>query len=122
VSSLVLSSGKLFLNVDETIAEKMLHTDNIPKDPFVYRVLDPIIGKRSIITASGDFWKILRKLFNPGFSPSYLQTLLPKIVEEAMEFVNILESAAQEKGGQVLEMGPLLAVAPCSKFVSDGRI
>jgi len=98
------------LFVDDAIADKMLRTDNIPKHLHTYAFLKPIIGKTSIVTVSGDYWKKIRKMFNPAFATSHLETLVPGIIEEVMVFVDILESAA--KGGSVLELGSLLPVDP----------
>ena len=96
------------LIVDDAIADKMLRMDNIPKHLHTYAFLKPIIGKMSIVTVSGDYWKKVRRMFNPAFATSHLETLVPGMIEEVMVFVDILENAA--KGGSVLELGSLLPV------------
>lgn len=111
--SLCVVYGHLFLHIpliaDDAIAEKILHTDNLPKDVRLYGILHPIIGTTSIISVSGAYWKKLRKMFNPAFATTHLQTLLPAMVEEMTVFVDILDRAGHRD--DVLEMGPLLAVA-----------
>lgn len=94
--------------VDDVVAEKMLHADNIPKHLHTYAFLDPIIGKTSLVTVSGDYWKKVRKMFNPAFATSHLETLVPGIIEEVMVFVDKLDNAATS--GKVLELGSLLPV------------
>ena len=112
------------LILDDAIAEKILHTDNIPKHLHTYEFLKPIIGTTSIITVTGDYWKRVRKTFNPAFSTSHLETLVPGIIEEVMVFVDILEKGA--KTGEILKLGLLLPVGSPAPFVyfefADSRI
>jgi cytochrome P450 len=89
--------------------EKILHLDNLPKYLPAYEVVVPVIGPTSIITVSGDYWKKIRKMFNPAFANSHLETLVPGIVEESMVFLEILDKAAQN--GEVLKFGHRLAVS-----------
>jgi cytochrome P450 len=96
--------------VDDEIAEKMMHTDNIPKHMHTLKFLDPIIGKTSLITVSGDYWKKVRKMFNPAFSTSHLESLVPGMIEEILVFVDLLEGAA--KSDETLLLGILLPVYP----------
>jgi len=98
------------LIVDDAIADKMLRMDNIPKHLHTYAFLKPIIGKMSIVTVSGDYWKKVRMMFNPAFATSHLETLIPGMIEEVMVFIDILENAA--KAGSVVELGSLLPVDP----------
>ena len=61
------------LIVDDAIADKMLRMDNIPKHLHTYAFLKPIIGKMSIVTVSGDYWKKVRRMFLPPviWKPSF---------------------------------------------------
>jgi hypothetical protein len=68
----------------------------------------PILGKTSLVTVTGDYWRKVRKMFNPAFSVSHLETLIPGIIEESMVFVNILEEGA--KSGKTLLLGERLPV------------
>lgn len=96
--------------VDDLVAEKILHTDNLPKHLFTYDFMLPILGKTSLVTVYGDYWRKVRKMFNPAFSVSHLETLIPGIIEESMVFINILEGAA--KSGETLLLGDRLPVIP----------
>jgi sterigmatocystin biosynthesis cytochrome P450 monooxygenase len=96
------------LMVDDLVAEKILHTDNLPKHLLTYDFMLPILGKTSLVTVHGDYWRKVRKMFNPAFSVSHLETLIPGIIEESMVFIDILESAA--KSGETLLLGNRLPV------------
>ena len=67
-----------------------------------------IIGPTSIIIVHGDYWKKLRKMFNLAFAYSHLETLVPKIIEESLVFVDILNKAAQM--GEILPFGQHIPV------------
>ncbi|GJP97931.1 cytochrome P450 [Aspergillus niger] len=57
--------------------------------------LEPLLGPYSIITQEGEHWKSLRKRFNPGFAPQHLVTLLPCILDKAIQFTDILDAYAR---------------------------
>lgn len=102
-------SSRNVLTIDDAIAEKIVHTDNLPKHKETYDILLPILGKTSVITVpTDDYWRKIRKMFNPGFAISHLETLVPGIVEESMVFVKILEKAAQS--ASIVELGDTLQV------------
>jgi cytochrome P450 len=70
----------------------------------------PILGKTSLVTVYGDYWKKVRKMFNPAFAVSHLETLVPGIIEESMDFVDILDKYA--KSGEEIKLGQRLPVIP----------
>ena len=94
--------------LDEAIADKVQRIDNLPKAREAYFKLKPVLGANSILTLEGDHWHRLRKMFNPAFSQSHLETLVPEIVEETLVFVKVLDEAA--KRGTVLLMLEALTV------------
>ncbi|KAF2455737.1 cytochrome P450 52A11 [Lineolata rhizophorae] len=57
--------------------------------------LQPIVGRESILIQDGEEWKSLRKIFNPGFAPQHLISLLPRICEKTIPFVNRLDELAR---------------------------
>jgi cytochrome P450 len=79
----------------------------------------PILGKTSLVTVDGDYWRKVRKMFNPAFSVSHLETLIPGILEESMVFVSILEEGA--KTGQTLLLGDRLPVISPLKIANSRR-
>ena len=91
------------------MAEKILHFDNLPKDVDAFKCLLSIIGPTSIVTAQGDHWRKLRKMFNPAFSSSQLESLVPGIIQESLVFVGILNKAAES--GHVLTFGDRIPVS-----------
>jgi cytochrome P450 len=66
----------------------------------------PLIGKTSLLTAKGDYWRKVRKMFSPAFATSNLETLIPGIVEEAVVFLDVLDESA--KKDKVLRLGECL--------------
>lgn len=59
---------------------------NLPK-PAMYRtMLDPIMGGPNILTTNGKEWKYWRKIFNPGFAPSYLLEQVPSVIDSVEIF------------------------------------
>jgi len=72
----------------------------------------PILGKTSLVTVYGDYWKKVRKMFNPAFAVSHLETLIPGIIEESMDFVDILDTYATS--GEEIKLGQRLPVSQFS--------
>jgi cytochrome P450 len=91
------------LMIDDTVAEKILHSDNLPKHLLTYDFMLPILGKTSLVTAKGDYWRKVRKMFSPAFATSHLETLVPGIIEESLVFIKVLNDAADSL--QVLKLG-----------------
>jgi cytochrome P450 len=104
--SMVCKLYSIMLITDDEVAEKILHTDNLPKHLPTYDFMLPIIGKTSLVTVSGDYWRKVRKMFSPAFATSHLETLVPGMVEEALVFVDVLKEAA--KKNKVLRLGERL--------------
>jgi len=94
------------LIADDEVAEKILHTDNLPKHLPTYDFMVPIIGKTSLVTVTGDYWRKIRKMFSPAFAASHLETLVPGMVEEALVFMDVLTEAAEKS--KVLRLGERL--------------
>jgi cytochrome P450 len=98
--------------VDEKAAEQILQIDNLPKTKLA---VQHIIGKTSLVSIGGDNWKKLRKMFNPAFAPSHIETFIPVIVEESLIFIEKLNRVADT--GQVVKMNTLTMVCtPPSKY------
>lgn len=49
-------------------------------------------------------------MFNPAFAVSHLETLVPGIIEESMDFVDILDKYANS--GEEIKLGQRLPVIP----------
>ena len=96
--------GSLIL--DDLAADKILR--DLPKHLPTYEFMLPILGKTSLVTVYGEYWRKVRKMFNPAFATSHLETLIPGIIEESVQFNRVLESAA--RSGETLELGIRLPV------------
>ena len=71
---------------DPGVAHQMTQAKALPKHPINGRVLGPLTGHRSIITAEGGEWKFIRTIINPAFSTQYLYTILPVVLKHAGVF------------------------------------
>jgi cytochrome P450 len=96
------------LIADDIADEKILQTDNLPKSRPAYRALRSVIGKNSMVSIDGEHWKRLRKMFNPAFAPSHIETLIPAIVEECEVFIRRLNEIAD--AGKIVHMNQLTTV------------
>ncbi|KAG8161305.1 hypothetical protein KVR01_009569 [Diaporthe batatas] len=65
-----------------------------PKSPTLGDIWH-LTGKNSILTSEGDHWKAQRRLFNPGFAPQHLLTLLPVILDKTRLFLDHLDRFSQ---------------------------
>jgi cytochrome P450 len=61
-----------------------------------------------MVAISGDHWRRVRKMFNPAFAPSHLDTLIPAIVEESVVFVEKLREVADT--GNIVRMNDMTTV------------
>lgn len=75
---------------------------SVTKSPTVQGGLRRLIGKYSILSTEGEAWKSTRKIFNPGFAPQHLYSLLPTILDKTEIFIQRLEGIA--KSGNAVEM------------------
>ncbi len=66
----------------------------LPKTTEIFKPFAYLTGKKSIITAQGEEWKMLRKRFNPGFAPQNLLKLLPLILDKVVQFTDRMDSYA----------------------------
>lgn len=48
-----------------------------------------------MITLEGEHWQKLRKMFNPAFAQGHLDKLVPGVVDETLNFVEILNEATK---------------------------
>jgi len=72
--------------------EHLLH-----KLPNLRNFVRPIDDGLGMLTMEGAEWKKWRGVFNPGFSPAHMMTLVPAIVKETEAFCENLEKHVQKK-------------------------
>jgi cytochrome P450 len=73
-----------------------------------------------MIYTEGAMWKRARTLFNPGFAIGHLMTLVPGIVEDGLNFRQVLSKHADS--GEILQIEPvarLLAIDVMGRIVLD---
>jgi cytochrome P450 len=95
--------------LDEKAAEQILQIDNLPKSKPAYDDLKYVIGKNSLVVIEGERWKRLRKMFNPAFAPSHIETFIPVILDESLLFIDILNKVADT--GEIVKMNDLTTVS-----------
>ncbi|KAG0650707.1 Aflatoxin biosynthesis N [Hyphodiscus hymeniophilus] len=57
-----------------------------------------VLGERGIVSQEGAKWKVLRTMFNPGFSQANLFSMVPMIVDETNIFMSRLSKSAKADG------------------------
>lgn len=82
--------------LDPEVANIITTRKNLPKDPDLMKLLGPALGPESLIVHHGQRWKSLRMMFNPGFAPTHLMTLVPMIVDTTVTFYNVLRGHAEK--------------------------
>ena len=75
--------------------EQILVFDDLPKPKEMHKPFKSIVGVTSLLSIEGKYWKKMRKMFNPAFAPSHLETLIPVMVDEAGVFVEKLSKVAR---------------------------
>lgn len=87
------SSIILLVVADPDVAREVSES-GIPKHPSLIDTIEPLAGKRNILTTEGQLWKKWRSVFNPGFSIQQVVSQVPVIVDCAQAFVNLLDQHA----------------------------
>ena len=88
-------SNPLMMVHDPDVAAQITQAKSLPKHPVNAKVLGPMVGERSVVTAEGPDWKMLRSILNPGFSAQYLSTLIPLIVRHGTVFESRISKYAE---------------------------
>mmetsp|Transcript_34164 Transcript_34164/g.72789 ORF Transcript_34164/g.72789 Transcript_34164/m.72789 type:complete len:490 (-) Transcript_34164:55-1524(-) len=80
--------GRFIVVGDAEVARQVLSQNNkFPKSP-TYRVMLPLIGRKSMVAAEGSEWASQRKLYNPGFSPDFLRGVVDTIIQKCNRFID----------------------------------
>lgn len=84
-------SGRLIVVLDPALVKQLLVRKHVPKDHTLqeYR---PIVGKYSMLLSNGPIWSKYRRVFNPGFSPPFLKTMIiPVMASKLIRFLKAIE-------------------------------
>ncbi|KAF1924351.1 cytochrome P450 52A12 [Didymella exigua CBS 183.55] len=90
----------ILLVTSHEVAEQLTRTTKshpygTRKSPTIQSQYSALIGKKSILTEEGESWKALRKLFNAGFAPQHIVTLLPVLIDKTNIFIENLDAIAR---------------------------
>ncbi|KAK5546428.1 hypothetical protein LTR23_003533 [Exophiala sp. CCFEE 6169] len=81
---------------DPELASKYITTgQSLRKSHLTTNYLTKLLGRDNMVGLEGQQWKVLRSIFNPGFSASHLISLVPLIVDSTLVFLDILREKAQ---------------------------
>ncbi|KAK5459567.1 hypothetical protein LTS15_003696 [Exophiala xenobiotica] len=81
---------------DPELASKYITTgQSLRKSHLTTNYLTKLLGRDNMVGLDGQQWKVLRSIFNPGFSASHLISLVPLIVDSTLVFLDILREKAQ---------------------------
>ena len=84
----------LMVCVDPGTAQQVTVQTSLPKHHSIEEVIWPIAGHKSLISLQGQEHKKWRSIFNPGFSPAHLMTMVDGIVDDCLVFMDILSKHA----------------------------
>lgn len=74
------------------LANQMAQKINLPKESEVMQKwTGPILGNNSMVTANGHAWQVARKSFTPSFQPRKVLAHVPGIVDEVVDFCDVLQ-------------------------------
>lgn len=91
------SSMPIMIISSPVMARQLLHQMPVKSDYLVQYMHSHITGGPELFTMEGLMWKYWRSTFAHGFSSSHIMTVIPELIEEALEFRDILHEKA-EKG------------------------
>src|SRR5438477_8935452 len=69
IDSWPMVPDKTMVIADPNVAAQVTQTRSLDKHPALAASIKHIVGTESMILTSGDKWKWMRSIFNPGFSP-----------------------------------------------------
>lgn len=85
----------LFVADPELTSKYITTGQSLPKSNLTQGYLSRLLGQHNMVGLEGQQWKLLRSIFNPGFSASHLVTLVPYIVDSTVVFLDILREKAR---------------------------
>lgn len=84
--------------VQPELATQIVQKMNLPKESVVMQKwTGHILGKKSMVTANGHEWLVARKSFTPGFQPRKVLQHVPGIVDDALQFAEVLKEHARNE-------------------------
>lgn len=93
---------QLIVVTDPDLAMYMTAIKNHPKHSLEAIFVDPVVGKRNIVTVNGPLWKTLHNMLAPAFSTAHVKNMVGMIAEEVITFRSILHELADS--GEVFSL------------------
>ncbi|KAL2807725.1 cytochrome P450 [Aspergillus granulosus] len=110
--------------VDADVTNQLIVKENVPKNSILKLFMRFLVGSPdNLLSGDGHGWLKLRRIFNPGFASSHLNTLIPAIVEEGKVFCSILEKhATDHEVFRLEEAATLLTIDVIGRAILDTRL
>ena len=107
-------AAPMLITTSPEIANQVCQTSKLSteKPPTLIDWFKPLAGGPSLFDSNGHHWKSLRNLFSPAFSANHTLSLVPSMVECALEYCNTLRSHAL--ANDVFQLDPVTL-----RFVMD---
>jgi cytochrome P450 len=80
----------MLIVAEPKVAQQISQSSSFNHHPIATKYLGNLAGSKGLFTAEGAEWKSLRAMFNPGFAPSHISRLGPKILEHVLTFQTVL--------------------------------
>lgn len=99
-------ASPILFTIHPKVSAQFTQTISLPKDAMERDFLKPLTDNKDMVSSNGEQWKRWRSVFNPGFSPRNIMSLVPAMMEDMTTFLNILESLAgdESKPGEVVQL------------------
>ncbi|KAL8685752.1 MAG: hypothetical protein Q9224_005688 [Gallowayella concinna] len=92
----------MLILLDPAAANQITVQHSLPKHSTAQAFLNPLIGKKNLVTLEGKEWKMWRGVFNPGFASSHMMSLVGGMVSDVLHFTEVLSEYAAK--GSVFEL------------------
>lgn len=102
-------SKSIMFTLHPKVSAQFTQIKSLPKDEMERDFLKPLTGNKDMVSSDGEQWKKWRSIFNPGFSPRNITSLVPAMMEDMLTFLSVLESYAGSatQPGQVIQLEKL---------------
>jgi len=89
--------GPLWLYVaDPELSSRYLTvTQSLPKSHLETDFINHLLGNNNIVSLEGQKWKLLRSMFNPGFSATNIMNMADFIVDASLAFCQVMREKAE---------------------------
>jgi cytochrome P450 len=110
--------------VDPDVTNQLIAKENVYKNSILKLFMGFLVGSPdNLLSGDGHSWTKLRRIFNPGFASSHLNTLIPSIIEDGKVFCGILEKhATNDEVFRLEEAATLLTIDIIGRAILDTKL